>query len=118
MNTLLKEFKEFAVQGNATDMAVGLIVGVGFKDLISSFVNDIVMPPLGLLLGGMDYTNLFIVLKGNKGIATLAEAQEAGAVTLNYGVFLGNLIEFTMIAFVVFLTIRSMNTLRTTKKRK
>lgn len=118
MNTLLKEFKEFAVQGNATDMAVGLIVGVGFKDLISSFVNDIVMPPLGLLLGGMDYTNLFIVLKGRGRYSSLTQAQEAGAVTLNYGVFLGNLIEFTLIAFVVFLTIRWMNSLRKPSKKK
>lgn len=118
MNTLLKEFREFAIQGNATDMAVGLIVGVGFKDLISSFVNDIVMPPLGLLLGGMDYTDLFVVLKGEDTYATLAEAQKASAITMNYGLFLGNLIEFTLIAFVVFLVIRWMNSLRTAKKQK
>lgn len=115
MQQLLKEFREFAVQGSATEMAVGLIVGVGFKDLINSFVNDIVMPPLSLLVGNADYTDLFITLKGEH-YATLAEAQEAGAVTINYGVFLSNVIEFSLIAFVIFLVIRQLNRLRSQEK--
>ncbi len=117
MQVLLKEFKEFAVQGNAIEMAVGLIVGVGFKDLINSFVNDLVMPPLSLLIGDTDYANLFVVLKGEGPFTTLAEAQESGAVTLNYGVFLSNFIEFTLIAFVIFLVIRQLNQLRKPKKK-
>ena len=116
MNALLKEFREFAVQGSAVEMAVGLIIGVGFKDLINSLVNDIVMPPLSLLIGNADYTDLFVTLRGEK-YTTLAEAQAAGAVTLNYGIFLSNLIEFTLIAFVVFLTIRQFNRLRKPNKK-
>lgn len=116
MNTLLKEFKEFAIQGSAMEMAVGLIVGVGFKDLINSFVNDMIMPPLSVLVGDADYTDLFITLRGDH-YATLAEAQAAGAITLNYGIFLSNLIEFTMIAFVVFMVIRQLNRLRNPKKK-
>lgn len=112
--SVFKEFREFAVQGNATDMAVGLIVGVGFKDLINSLVNDVVMPPLGLLIGNTDYTNHFLTLKGES-YSTLQEAQEAGAVTLNYGIFLSNLIEFTLIAFAVFLVIKQLNRLRKAK---
>lgn len=112
----LKEFKEFAIQGSATEMAVGLIVGVGFKDLINSLVNDIVMPPLSLVIGDADYTDLFVVLKGDT-YNTLAEAQEAGAITLNYGIFLSNLIEFTLIAFVIFMVIRQLNRLRKPKKK-
>lgn len=117
MQTLLKEFKEFAIQGNAMEMAVGLIVGVGFKDLINSFVNDLVMPLLSLLIGDADYTDLFLTLKGGS-YATLAEAQADGAVTLNYGIFLSNLIEFTLIALVIFMVIRQLNRLRKPVKKK
>ena len=107
----VKEFREFAVKGNAVDLAVGVILGAAFGKIITSLVDDVLMPPIGLALGGVDFTNLFVNL-GPRAYATLAEAQAAGAPTLNYGRFLQSLIDFLLVAFVVFLLVRTVNRLR------
>lgn len=111
---MFKEFKEFAMRGNVVDMAVGIVVGAAFGTIVKSFVSDILMPPIGLLLGNVDFSNLFIVLKGGQAgpFATIADAQEAGAVTLNYGLFLNTVISFIIIAFAVFMVIKSLNKLQ------
>jgi len=112
---MLKEFKEFILRGNVMDMAVGIIIGAAFGTIVASLVNDVIMPPIGLLLGGVDFANLFILLKAGSlagPYASLAEAQAAGAVTINYGVFINAVISFLIVAFVVFLLIRSINRLR------
>ena len=113
---MFKEWKEFALRGNVVDLAVGVIIGAAFGTIISSLVNDIVMPPIGLLVGGVDFSNLFIVLRdGVKQAgpyASLAQAKGAGAVTLNVGVFLNNVLNFVIVAWAVFLLVRSMNQLR------
>lgn len=112
---MLKEFKEFAMRGNVVDMAVGIIIGAAFGTIVKSLVSDVIMPPVGLLLGNVDFTNLFIVLKQGSvagPFALLADAQKAGAVTINYGVFLNTIISFIIIAFVVFLLIRYINKLK------
>jgi large conductance mechanosensitive channel len=109
---MFKEFKEFAMRGNVVDMAVGIIIGAAFGTIIKSLVADIIMPPIGLLLGNVDFTNLFILLKpGNPAgpYLALAEAQKAGAVTINYGAFINTIISFVIVAFAVFLLIRSLN---------
>ena len=105
---MLKEFKEFALRGNVLDLAIGVIIGAAFGGLVTSFVNDILMPPLGLLLGGVDFANLFINLSGTP-YASLAEAQAAGAPTINYGLFINNVVNFLIIAFVIFLLVRAIN---------
>jgi len=105
---MLKEFKEFAMRGNVLDMAVGIIIGAAFGKIIASFVADILMPPIGLLLGKMDFSNLFISLSG-KSFATIAEAKAAGAPTLNVGVFLNATIDFLIVAFAIFLLIKQVN---------
>ena len=107
---MLKEFKAFAMRGNVIDLAVGVIIGAAFGKIITSFVNDILMPPMGLLLGKVDFTNLFVSLTGVK-YASLAEAQEAAAPTLNYGLFIKNIIDFIIVAIVIFLLIRAINRL-------
>jgi large conductance mechanosensitive channel len=110
-----KEFKEFALRGNVVDMAVGIIIGGAFGTIVSSLVKDVVMPPIGLLLGGRDFADLFILLReGSPGppYASLADAQAAGAVTVNYGVFVNALISFLVVAMVIFFLIRAMNRLR------
>ena len=99
---MLKEFKEFAMRGNVIDLAVGLIVGAAFGKIVTSFVNDILMPPLGLLLGHVDFTNLFLNLSA-KHYDSLAEAKAAGAATLNYGIFINTVLDFVIVAFAVFL---------------
>ena len=113
---MLKEFKEFAMRGNVVDMAVGIIIGAAFGTIVKSLVSDIIMPPIGLLLGNVDFTNLFGVLKeGTKTAgpyASLADAQTAGAVTINYGVFINTIISFIIVAFAVFMVIRSVNRLK------
>lgn len=109
--SMLSEFKEFAVKGNAMDMAVGIIIGAGFQKVVDSLVSDIIMPPIGLLIGNVDFTNLYVTLDGNV-YENLAEAQEAGAPTLNYGLFINNIVEFVIVAFAVFLLVRQMNRLR------
>jgi large conductance mechanosensitive channel len=112
---MLKEFKEFAMRGNVVDMAVGIIIGAAFGTIVKSLVADIIMPPIGLLLGNVDFSNLFIIIKSGSTsgpFATLAEAQKAGAVTVNYGVFINTVISFIIVAFAVFLIIRSINKLK------
>ena len=104
----VKEFKEFAVKGNVLDLAFAVIIGAAFGKIIDSLVKDVLMPPLGLLLGGIDFTNHFVTLKGQK-FATLAEAQAAGAVTMNYGVFLNAVVSFLIISFAIFLVVRRLN---------
>src|SRR5512136_2833472 len=110
---MLQDFKAFVMRGNVIDMAVGIIVGVAFGAVVSSLVDDVIMPPIGLALGNVDFSNLFVVLKeGAKAAApysTLAEAHAAGAVTLNYGVFLNTIITFLIIAFAVYLLVRAAN---------
>jgi large conductance mechanosensitive channel len=108
---MLKEFKEFAARGNVVDLAVGVILGAAFGKIITSLVDDILMPPIGLLLGGADFTNLFVSLNG-KAYDSLAHAKEAGAPTLNYGLFLNSVIAFLIVAFAVFLLVRQINRLR------
>jgi large conductance mechanosensitive channel len=112
---MLKEFKEFIMRGNVIDMAVGIIIGAAFGTIIKSLVDDVIMPPIGLLLGNIDFSNLFAVLKAGK-IAgpyeTLALAKAAGAVTINYGFFINTVITFLIVAFCVFMLIKNINKLR------
>jgi large conductance mechanosensitive channel len=107
---MLKEFREFAMRGNVVDLAVGVIIGAAFGKIVTSLVNDIIMPPLGLVLGQVDFSNLFISLSG-KSYGSLAEAKAAGAATLNYGVFINNVLDFIIVAFAVFLLVRGINRL-------
>ena len=108
---MFKEFKEFIMRGNVMDLAIGIIIGAAFGKIITSFVSDILMPPIGLLLGKVDFTNLFINLSGTK-YDTLKAAKDAGAATINYGVFLGTIVDFLIVAFVIFLVIRQINRMR------
>lgn len=105
---MLKEFKEFAMRGSMIDLAVGIIIGAAFGKIVTSLVNDILMPPIGLLLGKVDFSNLFIDLSG-KHYSKLAEAKEAGAATINYGLFFSTVIDFIIVVFVIFLLIRQIN---------
>jgi large conductance mechanosensitive channel len=110
-----KEFKEFALRGNVVDMAVGIIIGASFGTIVSALVDQVIMPPIGLLLGGVDFANFFLLLKaGTPGApyASLADAQAAGAVTVNYGVFLNAVFSFLIVAVVVFFLIKMMNRMR------
>jgi large conductance mechanosensitive channel len=108
---VLKEFKEFAMRGNVVDMAVGIIIGAAFGKIVSSFVADIIMPPIGLLMGNMDFSKLYLNLSGSQ-YASLAAAQEAGAATINYGLFLNAVVDFVIVAFAIFMVIRGMNRLK------
>ena len=108
MSKLLKEFREFAVQGNMIDMAVGMIIGAAFKDLVNSLVSDMVMPVIGLFTGKLDFSNMFISLNGEH-YATLAEAQAAAAPTVNYGLFITEIINFIIMAFVIFMVVKQLN---------
>ncbi|HTR45851.1 MAG TPA: large conductance mechanosensitive channel protein MscL [Verrucomicrobiae bacterium] len=105
---MLKEFKEFAMRGNVLDMAVGIIIGAAFGRIITSLVSDIIMPPVGLLLGKVDFSGLFLNISG-KSYDTLAAAKAAGAATINYGTFLNTVIDFVIVAFVIFLMVRQIN---------
>lgn len=107
---MLKEFKEFATRGNLLDLAIGIILGTAFGKIISSFVNDVLMPPIGLMLGNVDFSNLFINLSGTS-YPSLAAAKEAGAPVIAYGVFLNSVIDFLIVAFVMFLIVRQVNRL-------
>lgn len=112
---MLKDFKEFAMRGNVVDMAVGIIIGAAFGGIVKSLVTDIIMPPIGLLLGKVDFSNLFLVLKEGTSAApyaSLADAQKVGAVTINYGVFANTVINFVIVAFAVFFLVRSINKLK------
>ena len=106
---MLKEFKEFALKGNVLDMAVGIIIGVAFGAIVSSLVDDIIMPPIGLVLGGVDFSQLFVVLDGSGDYNTIAQAKEAGAVTWNLGLFINAIIKFLIVAFAVFLLVKMFN---------
>jgi large conductance mechanosensitive channel len=112
---MLKEFKEFALRGNVMDMAIGVIIGTAFGKIISSLVSDILMPPIGALLGDVDFTNLFWSLSGEK-FKSLADAQAAGAATINIGLFINTLIDFIIIALVLFMVLKPINTMK--KKEK
>jgi large conductance mechanosensitive channel len=107
---MFKEFKEFAMRGNVLDMAVGIIIGAAFGKIITSFVGDILMPPIGLLLGKVDFANMFINLSGQS-FNTIAEAKKAGAATINYGLFLNTVLDFLIVAFAIFLLIKQVNRL-------
>ena len=112
---MLKEFKEFAAKGNMLDMAVGIVIGAAFATIIGSLVNDIIMPPIGLALGGVDFSEMFLVLgQGDPAgpYATLAAAKESGAVTMNWGIFVNSLMTFAIIAFALFMVIRSFNKMK------
>jgi large conductance mechanosensitive channel len=112
---MFKEFKEFAMRGNVVDMAVGIIIGAAFGTIVKSLVDDIIMPPIGLLLGRVDFSNLFLVIKQGAvagTFATVAEAHKAGAVTINYGIFINTVISFLIVAFAVFMLIRGLNKLK------
>jgi large conductance mechanosensitive channel len=112
---MLKEFKEFAMRGNVLDMAVGIIIGAAFGTIVSSFVADIIMPPIGLLLGNVDFSNIFAVLKEGKvpgPYASVAAAKEAGATTLNFGLFVNTVINFLIVAFAIFLLVKNVNRLK------
>jgi len=112
---MLKEFKEFAMKGNVLDMAVGIVIGAAFGTIIGSLVADVIMPPIGLLLGNVDFSNLFLVLKEGKvagPYASLAAAKAAGAVSMNIGIFINTIINFIILAFAIFLLVRSVNQLK------
>jgi large conductance mechanosensitive channel len=115
---MLKEFREFAMRGNVVDLAVGLILGAAFGAIVNSFVNDVIMPPVGALLGGVDFSNLFVLLKdGSKApppYATVAAAKAAGAVTLNIGVFINAVVNFALVAVAMFILVKGMNAARRT----
>jgi large conductance mechanosensitive channel len=112
---MLKEFKEFAIKGNAVDMAVGIVIGAAFGSIITSLVKDIIMPPITLLTGGLDFSNKFVVLRDAPGggvFTTAADAAKAGAVTWNYGVFVTLIVNFLIVAFSIFLLVRALNKMR------
>ena len=115
MRNLLKEFREFVMRGNVVDLAVGFIIGVAFGKIVTSFVGDILMPPIGMALGNMDFSNLFVNLSATA-YTSLAEAQAAGAPTINYGLFINTLIDFIIVAFVLFLIIRLINRMHRKKE--
>jgi large conductance mechanosensitive channel len=118
---MLKEFRDFAVRGNVVDMAVGIIIGAAFGKIVDSLVKDVIMPPIGLLLGQVDFSNLFVVLKQGAQAGpylSVDVAQKAGAVTFNYGVFVNTVISFVIVAFAVFLLIRGINRLKAQEEKK
>ncbi|RJR20920.1 MAG: large conductance mechanosensitive channel protein MscL [Nitrospiraceae bacterium] len=112
---MVKEFKDFAMRGNVVDMAVGIIIGAAFGTIVASLVADILMPPIGLLLGGVDFSNLFITIKEGATagpFSTLADAQQAGAVTINYGTFVNKVVSFIIVAFAIFMVVKGMNNMK------
>jgi large conductance mechanosensitive channel len=112
---MLKEFRDFIMRGNVLDLAVAVIIGAAFGKIVSSLVNDVLMPPIGLILGHVDFSNLYVNMSG-KSYASLAEARNAGAATLNFGIFLNNVIDFVIVAFVIFMIVRLANQLQHLKK--
>lgn len=111
---MLKEFKDFIMRGNVLDLAVGIIIGAAFGKIVTSFVNDIIMPPIGMLLGGVNFTDLFLPLDGQQ-YASLAAAQEAGAPTINYGLFINNILDFVIVGLVIFFIIKAANRMQRPK---
>ena len=112
---MFEEFKKFAMRGSVVDLAIGVIVGASFTGIVNSLVKDIINPVLGLVVGGIDFSNFFVVLKGDHAVATLAAAQKAGDVTLNYGIFINAVINFLIVAFALFLVVRQLNKLMAPK---
>lgn len=113
--SMISEFKSFAMRGNVVDMAVGIVIGAAFGTIVKSFVDDLLMPPIGLLLGGVDFSNLFAVVKEGAPAgpyASLVDAQAAGAVTINYGLFVNTVISFLIVAFAVFMVVKAMNAIK------
>jgi large conductance mechanosensitive channel len=117
MKQILREFKDFIMRGNVVDMAIGIVVGVAFGKIVTSLVNDVLMPPIGLLLGKVDFTDLYINLSG-KGYGSLDAARAAGAPTINYGLFLNTVLDFIIVAFVIFLIVHSMSRIKHPTKIK
>ena len=116
---MIKEFKEFAMRGNVIDMAVGIIIGGAFGKIVTSLVSDVLMPPLGKIMGGADFSNLFITLsRGTVKFKSIAEAKAAGVATLNYGLFINTVIDFTIVAFAIFLMVKAINIARRQKDAK
>lgn len=115
--SMLKEFKQFAIKGNVVDLTIGVIVGTAFTKVVSSVVNDVLMPPIGRLIGNVDFSDLYINLSGGQ-YASLQEAKKAGAATINYGLFLNNVIDFLIIAFVTFLMVRQLNKMKKKEEPK
>jgi large conductance mechanosensitive channel len=109
--SLVTEFKKFAMRGNVVDLAIGVIIGASFTGIVNSLVNDVLMPPIGLALGGVDFSNFFFVIKGDHALDSLAAAKAAKAVTINYGLFINAVINFLIVAFVLFLLLRQLNRL-------
>jgi large conductance mechanosensitive channel len=107
-----REFREFAVRGNVVDLAVGLILGAAFTTIVNSLVNDLLMPPIGLILGGVDFSSFFVTLKGSGGYTTPEAAKAAGAVTLNYGLFINSIIKFIIVAFAIFILVKQINRMK------
>lgn len=114
---MLKEFQEFIARGNVMDMAVGIIIGAAFTTIVKSLVDDVIMPPIGLITGGVDFSNLFLSLSGQQ-FDSLAAAQEAGAATLNYGVFINAVINFLIVAFAIFILIKQVNRFKRQEEEK
>lgn len=118
---MLQEFKDFAMKGNFVDMAVGIVIGAAFGTIVKSFVDDIIMPWVGVLTGGVDFSNMFLVIKGGAegaSYATVAAAQEAGAVTMNYGLFINAMVTFIIVAFALFIVIKGMNTAKAAAEKE
>ena len=106
---IIQEFKTFAMRGNAIDLAIGVVIGAAFSGIVNSLVSDIINPPLGFMLGGLDFSNFFITLYGDRTVTTLKDAQEAGVVTLNYGLFINALVKFVIVAAALFLVVKQIN---------
>ncbi|MGE3623208.1 MAG: large conductance mechanosensitive channel protein MscL [Bdellovibrionales bacterium] len=117
MRGLVNEFKTFAMRGNVIDLAVGVIIGAAFGKIVTSLVNDVIMPPLGLLLGGIDFSAYYLNLSGGD-YATLADAQAAGAATINYGLFINTIVQFVIVAFAIFIVIKQINRLNRKEEEK
>ena len=115
---MLKEFKEFALKGNVLDLAIGIIIGAAFTAIVSSLVDDIIMPPIGLVTGGVDFSQIFVVLDGEGDFNTIEQAKEAGAVTWNIGLFINAVIKFVIVAFAVFLLVKAINRLVRKQEQK
>lgn len=113
---MFQEFRTFVMRGSVVDLAVGVVIGAAFSAIVNSLVKDVLMPPVGMMLGGIDFSNLFVVLKGDPALATLKAAADAGAVTLNYGLFINTILNFLIVAFVLFLLLRQINKLKAPQK--
>jgi large conductance mechanosensitive channel len=113
---MLKEFKEFAMRGNVLDMAIGIVIGAAFGKIVTSFVNDVIMPPIGLLMGNVDFSNLFVNLSGDHD--TVAAAEAAGAPIVKYGIFINTVLDFVIVAFAIFLVIKAINRLKRQQEKQ